>query len=114
MSTFRLLLVIFFLSIGVYTIYVGIHHGIDLFSVFLDNIAAMNWSGQFNLDFTSYLVLSGVWLAWRHHFSPKGLILGLIGTFAGMMFLAPYLLVASFEAKGDMKEVFMGSVRAKN
>jgi hypothetical protein len=75
-------------------------------------IAAMTWPGQFNLDFLGFLVLSGVWLAWRHHFSPIGLGLGLMGLSGGILFLAPYLLIASYRAEGDVRILFLGKSRA--
>jgi hypothetical protein len=57
-------------------------------------------------------MLSGLWLAWRHHFSLGGLALGVLGFFGGIMVLAPYLLVASFKANGDMKMLLLGKDRA--
>jgi hypothetical protein len=60
-----------------------------------------------------FLTLSGLWLAWRHHFSPTGLLLGVIGIFGGMGFLVPYLLVASFQANGNVKELLLGRDRAR-
>ena len=59
-----------------YTGIVGIRHGWNLFAIFFGDIAAMTWPGQFNLDFTCLLMFTGLWLAWRHHFSPAGLALG--------------------------------------
>ncbi|MGB9440562.1 MAG: hypothetical protein WCB15_21635, partial [Desulfobacterales bacterium] len=70
--------------------------------------------GQFNFDFLCFLTLSGLWLAWRHHFSPGGLALGVLGLFGGIMVLAPYLLFVSYKANGDMKILFLGEVRANS
>lgn len=93
---------------------VGLHHGWNLLPIFFGDIAAMTWPGQFNSDFTSFLLLSGLWLAWRHHFSPGGIILGVSGVFGGMMVLAPYLLCASFQVRGDVKALLLGVARAGN
>jgi hypothetical protein len=41
-----------------------------------------------------------------------GLVLGLLGVVGGTMLLAPYLLYASFQAKGDMKIILLGRTRA--
>ena len=57
---------------------------------------AMTWAGQFNMDFTCFLLLSGLWLAWRHAFSPSGIVLGVVG----------------LDARGDVKVLVLGRVRA--
>jgi hypothetical protein len=44
-------------------------------------MAAMTWPGQFNFDFLCFLTLSGLWLAWRHHFSLGGACIGCAGSF---------------------------------
>jgi hypothetical protein len=85
-----------------------------LLAVFFGDMAAMTWAGQFNLDFMCFLALSGLWIAWRHHFSPGGLALGVLGFFGGIRVLAPYLFFASFKANGDMKLVLLGKVRANS
>jgi hypothetical protein len=61
-----------------------------------------------------FILLSGLWLAWRHHFSPGGLLLGLVGVFGGIMLLAPYLLFASYKANGNVKVLLLGKVRANS
>ena len=112
MKAFRIILAIMFANIIIYTTIVGSHNGWNLFPIFLENLSKMNWSGQFNMDFMSFLTLSGLWLAWRHNFSPKGIILGLLGFFGGILILAPYLFWASFKANGDIKVVLLGEARA--
>ena len=77
-------------------------------------MAAMGWPGQFNLDFTSLLTLSALWVAWRHQFSGGGVALGLLAFFGGGMFLTTYLFVVSAQAKGDMKEVLLGKARDRH
>jgi hypothetical protein len=74
----------------------------------------MTWLGQFDFDFLGFLILSGLWLSWRHHFSPNGLVLGVLGFFGGIMFLAPYLLIASFRTDGDIKILFLERARANS
>jgi hypothetical protein len=111
MLAFRLYLAAFFACLLAYTAVVIAEHGWNLFPIFFGDVAAMTWPGQFNLDFMGFLTLSGLWLAWRHHFSPTGVILGLIGIFGGMGFLIPYLLIASFNANGDVRELLMGKAR---
>lgn len=112
MGIFRVLLIAIFMTIAVYTAIVISGHGWNLLPVFVGEIGAMGWSGQFNLDFLGFLLLAGLWLAWRHDFSPAGLVLGLFGVFGGMLFMSAYLLIASIMAGGDMKTLLLGSRRA--
>jgi hypothetical protein len=108
MLGFRGLLVAMFGVLLVYTAVVIANHGWNLLSIFFGDMAAMTWPGQFNLDFMFMLVLSGLWVAWRHRFSAAGLVLGVIAVFGGALFLSIYLLVVSLRAKGDMHEVLLG------
>jgi hypothetical protein len=112
MTAFRILLTTMIASLLSYTGIVGVKHGWNLFPVFFGDMAAMTWPGQFNFDFMCLLMFSGLWIAWRHHFSSRGLVLGVLGVFGGTMMLAPYLLIVSFKAKGDMKVILLGPVRA--
>lgn len=114
MIKFRILLIIFILSICIYTGIVIFNNSLNIFSIFFGDIITMAWPGQFNLDFMCLLILSGLWISWRHHFSPSGLVLGLLALIGGTMFLAPYLLITSYSAKGDIKEILLGKIRANN
>lgn len=113
MRAFRIYLVLVIACLGTYTLLVGSEHGWNLLPVFFGDLAALTWPGQFNADFTTFLSLSALWLAWRHQFSPGGLVLGLAGFFGGMMVLAPYLLWASREANGDVAALLLGPTRAR-
>ena len=95
-----------------YALVVGSHHGWNYFSPFFSDIAELTWSGQFNVDFLSYLGLSGIWVAWRHQFSGKGITLALVAFLGGTMFFAAYLLWASAQAAGDAKVLLLGKERA--
>jgi hypothetical protein len=87
MTAFRALLIILWLIIASYTVVTIVTFGPTLFPEFFGPIFAMTWQGQFNVDFSSFLILSAVWLAWRHHFTPAGLGLGVLGFFlAGRFF----------------------------
>lgn len=112
MTAFRILLAGIFATIFVYTSIVISNHGMGLFPVFFGDIAKMAWPGQFNLDFTGFLTLSALWLAWRHHFSPLGLALGVLGFFGGAPVLTAYLFVTSFRVDGDIAELLLGKARA--
>jgi len=111
MNAFRAYLILVLLCLTGYTLVVGIKHGWNLFPIFFSSVAAMDWPGQFNLDFMGFLGLSAIWVAWRHHFSGAGLALGVVGFVGGMMFLAPYLLWASAQAHGDARILLLGKRR---
>ena len=113
MTLFRILLALMFVAICGYTAVVVAHHGLDLFSVFFGDMAKLMWPGQFNLDFFTFLLLSGLWVSWRHQFSPAGLGLALIAVFGGMLFLSGYLLFHSFKTNGDIKALLLGEARAR-
>jgi hypothetical protein len=112
MNLFRLLLIAIIATVGIYTVNVITNHGWGLLPIFYGDIAKMGWPGQFNMDFHAFLILGSVWLMWRHHFSPLGLFFGLCIFAGGAPFLCAYLLVASFQAKGDAKELLLGKRRA--
>lgn len=112
MKVFRILLLASWAFLATYTALVIADHGWGLFRVFFGDMRAMGWPGQFNLDFTILLALSALWVAWRHGFSAAGLLLGLAAFFGGALFLTAYLFVASVVAKGDAREMLLGSERA--
>lgn len=113
MAAFRVFVVVLWLALVVYTVAVGLEHGWNLLPVFFGDIAAMSWPGQFNADFLGFLLFSGLWLAWRHRFSPGGLVLGVAGVFGGIGLLAPYLFWATGRANGDWAVLFLGEERAR-
>ena len=113
MNGFRALLATILLGVVGYTIVVITNHGMGLIPIFFGDIGKMEWPGQFNLDFLGFLLLSGFWLAWRHHFSPVGLALGLLGVFGGVPVLCVYLLGASRSAGSDPAVLLLGPERAR-
>ena len=112
MLLFRLFLAACLTGIAAYTAVTMAAHGPNLLPVFFGDMAAMGWPGQFNFDFMTFLMLSALWVAWRHHFSAGGLVLALLAFFGGMLFLSAYLLVQSFRTKGDMAALLLGERRS--
>lgn len=108
MKAFRILLVLFIVGICVYTISVVMNHGVNLVTPFFSEMLALTWHGQFIFDFQCYLILSGLWVAWRYNFSGKAIGLGLVALIFGILFLAPYLLVLSYKEKGNIKAILLG------
>jgi len=113
MAVFRAYLVVVLACLAVYTLVVGGTHGWNLLPFFSSNIADMTWTGQFNVDFMTFLALAGIWVAWRHRFSGAGIALGIVAFFGGMLFLAPYLLWASAQTPGDPNVLLLGRERAR-
>lgn len=113
MPLFRLFLLVCLAAIASYTSIVIAHHGWNLFPLFFGDIAEMTWRGQFNVDFTGFLALSAIWVAWRHQLSPAGLALGLIAFLGGMLFLSIYLLIHTARSRGDIKTLLLGEARAR-
>ncbi len=106
---FRLFVFLLFVAIFSYTVVVVSRHGWGLIPIFFGDIQLLDWPGQFNLDFLCYLLLSALWIAWRHQFSGLGIFLALVASVAGMCFFAPYLLTIGFQEKGNMRRILMGT-----
>ena len=114
MAVFRVLLIVIFSAISIYTAPVVLDHGINLFPFFFGDIAKMSLPGQFNLDFMGFLVLSAVWTAWRNSFSPGGLVLAVLAFFFGAPFLTAYLLILSFRCNGSIEKMLLGEQRVNS
>jgi hypothetical protein len=113
MLAFRFLLLLILTSLVGYTAVVIANHGIGLLPVFFGDIGKMGWPGQFNLDFSFMLTLSALWVAWRHQFSLPGLLLAGLAAIGGSLFLSTYLLVLSWQVKGNINQLLLGSNRTK-
>ncbi|MCG9899353.1 MAG: hypothetical protein MH132_05090 [Hydrotalea sp.] len=107
-NLFKILLLIQTVGLLIYTLIAFQNEGANLFNVFIKNIAAFSWSGQFNLDFLSYLILSGLWIMWRNKFTVKSILIGLIASVLGIVFFALYLLWLTNKEDGDLKRVLIG------
>lgn len=107
----RVALVLSFVVLAAYTGLVINAHGIGVFEAFSRDIAAVTWPGQFDLDFMLLLAFSGVWVAYRHRFGPRGLALGVCAFVGGVLFLSVYLFVESIRAKGDVTKLLLGDHR---
>lgn len=108
MTLFRTFLVAFMLTLIAYTSITISQHGWNLMPIFFNDMASFTWPGQFDLDFFGFLLMSGLWVAWRHRFRPLGLLLVPVAVNGGMLFLTAYLLFLTVQAKGDMRVVLLG------
>lgn len=103
-----LLLIIQTLAVLVYTIIAFNNEGAGLLGIFVNNIQSLTWNGQFNLDFSCYLMLSGLWIMWRNRFSAVSIIIAVTAMIVGIMVFAPYLLWLVVKKRGDLKKVLVG------
>jgi hypothetical protein len=113
MTFLRVLLALIFAAIAVYTGIVAANHGLNLLPVFFGDMMELAWPGQFNLDFMCMLVLSGLWVAWRHRFGIPGAALGLMAVFGGALFLSVYLLIESYRCGGEIRSLLLGAHDAR-
>jgi len=111
MLVLRVVAIFYFLAVLALTYTAVGQTGWNLVEVFTGDIIAMNWSGQFNVDFAAYLTLSALWIGWRHNFSTGGILLMPLAQVGGILFLTPYLLWAIANAKGDMVTLLIGTDR---
>jgi hypothetical protein len=108
MNIFKLLLLLMGISVLLYTVLAAVNEGPNLFATTIPAMGDFGWQGQFHLDFATYLILSGIWIAWRHRFSAAGIVLGVLAANLGIVFLSVYLLIAINRADGNMSEVLLG------
>jgi hypothetical protein len=109
MTGFRIFLGACLITIIGYTSVTIANHGWDLLPIFFDDMAAMGWPGQFNLDFQCFLLLSGLWVAWRHQFRLPGLLLAPVAVVGGFLFLSAYLLLLSVQTRGNIRTMLLGA-----
>jgi hypothetical protein len=105
---FKMLLLSLSLTVAVYTGMVIQKEGINFFAVFIENMLAVNWNGQFHIDFMCYLILSGLWIMWRERFSVSSIALACCAMVIGFIFLAPYVLYLLAKENGNFKKVLTG------
>jgi len=91
-----------------YTIIAINNEGANFFAIALSNIQSLTWNGQFSLDFSCYLTLSGLWIMWRNKFTPMFIIVGFAAMILGIVFFAPYLLYLLSKENGNLKKVCIG------
>ena len=108
MTGFHSALIAMTALIVVFTVAAVANGGINLVTPFLTPILALSWQGQFNIDFTCYLVLSGIWMAWRGGFTKGSIALGILAPPLGILFFAPYLLYLVGTSNGDPRLLLLG------
>ncbi len=108
LSLLQLLLALQAILVLIYTVIVIQNYGVGIIENFTSNILSMTWAGQFNLDFLSYLILSGLWVMWRNKFSFSYILLGTLCMIIGIIIFAPYISYLLIKENGDLKKVLIG------
>lgn len=105
----KAILIVQTIAVLVYTIVAFKNEGNQIFGIFLANLQSLTWNGQFNLDFSCYLLLSGLWIMWRNNFSTNAVVIAIAAMVVGIMVFAPYVLYLLVNTKGDLKKVLIGA-----
>lgn len=108
MALYRTFLAAMLVIILGYTVGAVASDGWNLIPFFLGNIVAVNWNGQFNLDFLMLLWTCAIWVAWRSGFTGAGIATAVVGHLFGMIFFASYLLYLTYVSGGDARRIALG------
>lgn len=108
MQLLRAFLLTAILAIVAVTIYATLSVGINFPAVFFGDLLTLDWRSQINTDLILHASLLAIWVAWREGATPKGIVLGLLCLLLGAVFGFPYLLVATYRAKGDPQRLLLG------
>lgn len=93
----------------IYTFIAMQNDGLNFLEKAQEFATSMQWIGQFSLDFSCYLLLSGLWIIWRNELSTSSIIFAVIAMILGIIVFAPYLLFLLNKEKGDLIKVLVGS-----
>lgn len=104
----RTIFISFTAIIWIYSIYTISQHGIWYLPVYFETVFSGDWTGQFTIDFSLYLALSALWIAWRSGFTVTSFVMAGIAAFLGMLVFAPYLMYLHYKTKGDVCALVLG------
>lgn len=111
MNSFRLLLVAMSIAIVVVTVAAATELGLPAAgSTFLHDLHHP-WRMQFYSDLEIHLLLAAFWMIYRDQFRRVGIACGLAAPVLGALFTAPYILIASLRARGDVAALLIGTHR---
>ena len=108
MTFLRTFLVTSTLLIFAVSIYAIATMGINWPAIYFDDLLKLDWRSQFDTDLLILLCLLAIWIVWREGFTLKGFLFGFLSLFIGCMFSGPYLLLATYKAKGEAKMLLLG------
>ncbi len=108
MNRLRIFLLLSAVIIYLVTILASFAQGINWPAVYFGDILNLDWRSQFNTDFLIHLFLLATWVSWREGFTLKGYVFSFLSIVMGGMFGFPYLLMTTYQAKGDPREILLG------
>lgn len=114
MLVLRMICGVLFAILAIYTAITISRDGMDLVTPFFSDILSLTWPGQFNVDFSSYLVLGTIWFVWRNDGATLSLVLAPVVLTGGMLVLAAYLIWLSYRVDARMDVLFLGRRRARS
>lgn len=106
--TLEALLIVQTIALLIYTVIAIQNDGGNFLARALEFATSLTWMGQFALDFQCYLMLSGLWIAWRNKFSTNSIFLAIVAMILGIIVFAPYLLYLISKEKGNLKTILIG------
>ncbi|MCB1608000.1 MAG: hypothetical protein KDI71_13605 [Xanthomonadales bacterium] len=114
MRIFQAIAAILLLSLLGYTVLTVANEGLNFLPAAAESLAAMGWSGQFAADFSCYLVVSALWVLWRHRGSGAGWLFAVGALIGGFLYFGAYLLIASVQARGSISALLLGQQSASS
>lgn len=114
MTSLRMFLIVSTGLIYTMTFIASANHGFNWPAVAFQDLMALNWRSQFDIDFAIYLLLGATWINWREGFTVKGNVYAFLSVFLGGMFTFPYLLIATYRTNGKLNSILLGVHANKN
>lgn len=97
------------IGVLIYTIIAVKNDGGNFLERAQEFVFSLTWMGQFALDFSCYLILSALWIAWRNKFTASSILMAILASILGIIVFAPYLLFLIFKEKGDLTKIMVGN-----
>lgn len=107
MAALRLYLAAAWLGVAAVTLWALATLGVSGLIATLAADLGQPWRAQLDADLEAHLLLVAGWIAWRHRWSPGGLLTGAAAVLLGALITLPYLLVESFKAS-DARALLLG------
>ena len=105
----KIILVTQTVGLLIYTLITIQNDGLNFLQKAIEFATSLQWIGQFSVDFSCYLLLSGLWIMWRNEFSTSSIAIAVVCMILGIIVFAPYLLYLLSKEKGDLKKVLVGN-----
>jgi len=102
------MLVASIVAIYTLTVFAIMSQGWNWPAVAINDLVALDWRAQFDLDFIIHLLLMASWVVWREGADAKGYVFGFLSIILGGMFSFPYILFATYKAKAQPRALLLG------